>query len=275
MPDRMQLPSAEDVWRKYDAMEAQLTAPVSERMLDLAGIRPGMRVLDLATGRGEPAIRAAHRVGASGNVTGVDASASMLGMARERAAREGVTNLELHALNAEALDNLPHRDFDAVLARWALMYFETSVAVLMAARRAIRPGSSLVATVWAEPDKVQYFSFPRRVLEPFTTLPPIDCDSPGMFRYADQNRLEQDLADAGFVVRHVEEKTIPVMRADTAADLVTWTFLFVVGRILTNLPLEIEQAWEAEMLLEANQLLRSGPIMLTGTTRIVLAQSIE
>ncbi len=39
--------SVEEVWRKYDRIEARLTAPVSERMVDLAGLQPGMRVLDL------------------------------------------------------------------------------------------------------------------------------------------------------------------------------------------------------------------------------------
>ena len=273
MAERMQLPSAEEVWRRYDATESQLTAPVSERMLDLAGIRPGMRVLDLATGRGEPAIRAAHRVGMSGSVVGVDPSACMLEMARARADREGLTNLELHARKAEALDELSRGEFDAILARWALTYFESPVAVLMATRRAMRPGASFVAAVWTEPDQVQYFSFPRRVLEQIAELPATDFESPGPFRYADQKRLEQDLAVAGFVVQRVEELTIPVMRADTAREFVTWCRLFVVGRILMNLPIEIEQAWEAKMLVEANRLLRDGPIMLTGTTRIVLARS--
>jgi len=77
--------SAEEVWQAYDAMEARLTAPLSERMLELARVGPGMRVLDLATGRGEPAIPAAHRVGPSGSVLGIDISASMLAMARLRA----------------------------------------------------------------------------------------------------------------------------------------------------------------------------------------------
>jgi ubiquinone/menaquinone biosynthesis C-methylase UbiE len=55
--------TAEEIWRKYDAVEQRLRAPLSERMLDLANHQPGMRVLDIATGRGEPAVRAAHRVG--------------------------------------------------------------------------------------------------------------------------------------------------------------------------------------------------------------------
>ena len=57
----------EEVWREYDETELRLTAPLSERMMDLARLGPGMRVLDLATGRGEPAVRVARRV-APGNV---------------------------------------------------------------------------------------------------------------------------------------------------------------------------------------------------------------
>jgi hypothetical protein len=66
--------SHEALWRRFDAMELRLTAAVSERMLELASLGSGMRVLDLATGRGEPAIRAAHCVGETGHVLGIDLS---------------------------------------------------------------------------------------------------------------------------------------------------------------------------------------------------------
>ena len=80
----------EQIWRTYADTEQRLSAALSERMLDLTGLRSGMRVLDLATGRGEPAIRAAHRVGPTGTVLGVDISEGVLQMAHERAAREGL-----------------------------------------------------------------------------------------------------------------------------------------------------------------------------------------
>ncbi|HEY8924154.1 MAG TPA: hypothetical protein VIU64_07215, partial [Polyangia bacterium] len=65
MSDRKVL-SPEAFFRKYGEVESRLTAPLSERMLDLAGIGPGARVLDLATGAGEPALRAARRVAPGG-----------------------------------------------------------------------------------------------------------------------------------------------------------------------------------------------------------------
>src|SRR3954469_1792884 len=116
--------SLEEIWRRYAAFGSRLTASLSERMLDLAGVQAGMHVLDLATGRGEPALRAASRVGSQGSVLGVDLSGAMLNIARERADRHGLTNVELREGNAELLDDIPIRHFHAATVRWGLMYME-------------------------------------------------------------------------------------------------------------------------------------------------------
>lgn len=265
--------SAEEVWRTYDAMEARLTAPLTERMIDLAGIRPGMHLLDLGTGRGEPAISAARRVGPSGFVLGVDVSASMLDMARQRAAREGVTNLELRVMNAEALGGIPTAYFDATLARWGLMYMGSPVAALGGARRAMVPSGVLVAAVWAEPERVPYFSLPRRVLERHRPLPPIDFAAPGTFRFADPERMQRDFRDAGLRIEHVEEMEIPVMEAETAAELVAWVRAFGLTRLLNDLPEQAQAHWEEELAQEAESLRKDGFVRLGGVTRIVVASS--
>lgn len=167
--------SAEQVWRRYDADEVRLSAPLSERMMELAGVRAGMRVLDLATGRGEPAIRAAHRVGESGSVVGVDSSAEMLRMARERAEDEGVDNLELLLGSAEALPTLVDGTFDAVLARWGIMYMDSPVDALRAASRVMRSGARLVAAVLGEPERAPYFALPRVALARHCAMPRRVC----------------------------------------------------------------------------------------------------
>src|SRR5690349_9538191 len=99
-------------WRRYDEIEARLTAPVSERMLDLAQLRPGMRVLDIASGRGEPSLRAAHRVGPSGSVLGIDRNEGVLEMARELARAQGLTNVEFRVADAEAFVARGEAPFD-------------------------------------------------------------------------------------------------------------------------------------------------------------------
>jgi SAM-dependent methyltransferase len=273
MTTRRPLLTAEEIWRTYDGVEQRLTAPVSERMLDLAELQPGMRVLDLATGRGEPAVRAAHRVGPTGTVLGVDIVEGLLQMARERAAREGVSNLDLRAVNAESLEGVPAAHFHATLARWGLMYLDSPVAALAAARRAMVPGGVLVAAVWAEPERVSYFTLPRRVLGRYRALPPIDPEAPGTFRYADPGRLHRDFAAAGFTIAHIEEREVAVMEAETGAELVAWARAFGLTRLLNDLPEEIQQAWEADLVEETEPLRKDGLVRLGGVTRIVVASS--
>lgn len=271
--ERTRLLTAAEIWRAYDATEARLTAPVSERMLELAGLRPGLRVLDLATGRGEPAIRAAQRVAPSGSVLGVDIAEDMLDMARARALREGVSNLELRKASAETLEGVSKGHFDVTLVRWGLMYLDAPLAALGAARRAMVPRGVLVAAVWAEPERVPYYSLPRRVLERIAHVPPIDLQAPGTFRYSEIDRLERDLATAGFTVDHVEEHEVAVMEARTDAELVAWARAFGLARLLNDLPEQTQRAWEVAFVQEAAPLRVDGTVRLGGVTRIVVATS--
>ena len=252
--------------------EVRLTASVSERMLDLAGVLPGMRVLDLATGRGEPAIRAAHRVGPTGSVLGVDIAGDMLQMARERANRGGLNNLELRECNGETMEGVPPAHFHVVLARWGLMYLDSPISALVSAHQAMLPGGVLVAAVWAEPERVSYFSFPRNVLAKHHELPAIDWRVPGTFYYASEDRLRCDLETAGFAVTHIEEQETQVMEAATGEELVAWTRAFGMNRLLIDLPPSVQQAWEEELIRQAEPYRSGSHFRLGGVTRIVVAR---
>jgi ubiquinone/menaquinone biosynthesis C-methylase UbiE len=269
------VPTPEEIWRNYDATEARLSAPLSERMMALAGLRPGMRVLDIATGRGEPAVRVARAVAPGGFVLGVDVSASMLGMAKERAAREGVSNLELRVANAETLEGVAVGQFDATFARWGLMYMDAPVAALAAARRAMVPGGVLVAALWVAPEAASFFTLPRRVLERYRapTDAFVTADAPGTFRYADQARFERDLAKAGLVSTHVEELEVPVMEAATDKDLVAWTRAFGLTRLMEGLSQEVQRSWERDFVAAAAPLRKDGFVRLGGVTRLVVASA--
>jgi ubiquinone/menaquinone biosynthesis C-methylase UbiE len=133
-------------------------------MLDLGKVNPGMKVLDVATGRGEPAIPAAHRVLPDGHVLGLDADSSVLEIARERARNEGVHNLELVVSDLASIDGIPEQYFDLAIARWGLMYFQEPVRSLQVVRRALANSGRLVAAVWTDPDSAVFFQLPRAAL---------------------------------------------------------------------------------------------------------------
>ena len=95
-------------------------APVVEQVIARAQLAAGERVLDLGTGTGAVAARAAQLVGPQGLVVGVDISADMLGQARRRATAQGLTNVTFHEGRAEALP-AENESFDVVLASLSLM----------------------------------------------------------------------------------------------------------------------------------------------------------
>jgi ubiquinone/menaquinone biosynthesis C-methylase UbiE len=263
-----------EAWRKYDAVESRLTAAVSERMLDLAKLAPGMRVLDLASGRGEPALRAAKRVGPLGHVLGFDTSAEILTIARERAREEGLANIELRAGDAACLDAVPDGSFDVATARWGLMFMQEPVAALASTRRVLRPGAALVAAFWAEPERVPWATLPRRVLARYRDVPAIDFEAPGVFRYADRSAIERTFLEAGFTMTHVEELDTPVIEAPTGEGIVAWVRDLGMARLASELPEEQQLAWEAELAGELEQLRAADTIRLGGTTRLVVATAL-
>src|SRR4051812_20741636 len=83
-----------------------------ERLVELAGVQRGSRVLDVAAGYGEPALTAARKAGPDGRVVATDISAEMLAFGRERAAAAGMGNVAFMETDAASLD-FPHASFDA------------------------------------------------------------------------------------------------------------------------------------------------------------------
>jgi len=85
---------------QLDARERMLTAHVSERLLDLTAVGPDASVLDVACGRGEPALRAAHRVGPTGRVVAVDKDPVVVRVC----AAQGLAHVDVRVCAAAAVD---------------------------------------------------------------------------------------------------------------------------------------------------------------------------
>lgn len=273
-------PPQQSVWaervalvRRYHDMESRLTAPVSERMLELARLRPGMRVLDVASGMGEPSLRAAQRVGPSGFVLGTDLVDGMLEVAREAARAQGLSNIEFRAADAETLE-LPEQSFDVATVRWALMYMPRPERALERIWRALRPSGLLVCACWGGPEQVEYASLPRRTMARFHPLPPVEPDAPSVFRFADPEHLRPLLTRSGFVMEHTESMHIPVMEAADGAEVVRWIRGFggPVAKLAQELPPEAQRAWEEEVVRECEAYRTGDRILLGGVTWLAVAR---
>ena len=181
-------------WKAWWDVIEGWSQPVSDRLVELAGVRPGDAVLDIATGGGEPALTAARRVGPAGRVVATDQSSAMMRLAAERAAAHGLDNIEFREAGAETL-SLPGVTFDAALCRWGLMFMPEPAAALERAHAHLKEGGRLAASAWGAPEDVPMISVGGALIRSLLP-PPLDPDI-GPFRFAEAGTLEGLLAAAG------------------------------------------------------------------------------
>ena len=184
-------------WRQWWPLFERGAQPLSNRLVELAKLQPGQRVLDVATGVGEPAITAVATVGEKGHVTAIDQSAQMLAIAEERAAALGFHQADFLEMDAESLD-LPPSSFDAILSRWGLMFLPNLDEALGEMLLLLRVGGWLATAVWEVPAKVPMLSLPMRVVRQHLQLPPPPAGVPNPFNLADVASFEERLTQAGF-----------------------------------------------------------------------------
>src|SRR5215469_3717879 len=128
----------------YDEAFAHVTAYFMPFLLQAAGVAPGMRVLDIATGTGLSAEAALAVVGPRGHVSAADISPSMIAKARERLGN--APNVSVSVEDGQAL-SFPDGSFDAVLCNLGLMFFPDPVRGLAEFRRVLRPSGRVAVSV--------------------------------------------------------------------------------------------------------------------------------
>jgi ubiquinone/menaquinone biosynthesis C-methylase UbiE len=178
--------------------------PVSAWMIDQLRLQPGQRVLELAAGPGDTGFMAAELVSPGGTLISSDAAEPMLDIARERAQRMGVENVEFKQLNLQWLD-LDTASVDAAMCRWGLMFLTDPGSSLQEVRRVLRPGGRAVLAVWTGPELNPWATIPTRALVELGHAEPPDPTAPGMFVLSDRDHLRELLESAGFVEVVVEE----------------------------------------------------------------------
>jgi len=194
-------------WRKWWAVFERSAQHVSDRLVELAAVGPGARVLDVATGNGEPAVTAARRVGPRGKVVATDQSGGMLAIARERASALGVTNIEFHESDAESLA-IEERGFDAVVCRWGLMFMPDVGRALRGLYDRLAPGGRIATAVWSSGDKVPMITIGADIVRKLAGLPPPAAGALDPMRLADPSILTGAFAQADFRDLSVERRGV-------------------------------------------------------------------
>jgi len=210
---RAQWQDAADAWHRYDTVFDTWLGEATEAMLDLAGVRAGSRVLDIAAGSGGQTIVAARRVGEAGVVLATDISSNILDRAAAAARSAGLANVGTRVMDGESLE-VDAGSFDAAISRLGLMYLPDKHRALEEVRGALRPGGRYAAIVFAEPDRNRFFSVPIAIIRERAGLPAPAPGLPGPFSAVGIGDL---LEDAGFGEVEVRRIVAP-LRLESAAD---------------------------------------------------------
>jgi SAM-dependent methyltransferase len=193
-----------DGWNAWSEVTDGAARDITERLVELAHVQPGSRVLDVACGHGEPALTAARRAGAEGSVVATDISANMLDFARGRAAAAGFTNVEFVKSDAAGLD-LDVGSFDAAVSRWGIIFEPDADQAAARVRTFLKPGSRFAISSWGPPEEVPFLSIPMRtIFQRFDVAPPAP-GTPGPLSRPTPDAITALLEGGGFSNITVEQ----------------------------------------------------------------------
>jgi len=190
---------ASEKWKaKSAAMGSAVTAVVVEYSRPL----PGMRVLDLASGTGEPGISLARRVGPQGSVTAVDQSLELLDIAAQRARDKNLLNFTTRQADAHQLPFLDHA-FDLASCRFGVMFFSDPQRALAGLHRVLKPGARACFAAWG-PIEQPYWQTTMKIVHRHVGGAMLPTEGSNPFRFSAPGSLSAVLSAAGF---HAVEET--------------------------------------------------------------------
>ncbi|HUA06796.1 MAG TPA: class I SAM-dependent methyltransferase [Solirubrobacteraceae bacterium] len=203
---RDQWQTAAEPWYRWAPTLEQWLGQATELMLEMAHVRPGGRVLDVAAGAGGQTIAAARRVGPAGSVLATDISANIMKFAERAATEAGLRNVATRVMDGEQLE-VEQGFYDAVISRVGFIYFPDQPAAFAGMRRALKPGGRLAGIVYSTPENNRFFSVPVSIIRRRAQLPPPLPGQPGPFSFGTPGVIEDAFEQAEFTdieVRRIE-----------------------------------------------------------------------
>jgi SAM-dependent methyltransferase len=192
---------------KWKAKSAAMGRNVTEALVAYADPRPGMKVLDLASGTGEPAITIATRITPTGHVAALDLSADLLAIAADRARQRGLTNVTTLQADAQQLP-FPDQQFDLATSRFGVMFFLDIDRAFRELHRVLKPGARACFVAWG-PKEQPCFATTIGIVHREVGGPLLAPGGPDPFRFSSPGSLSEALSKNGFSSPHEETRTVP------------------------------------------------------------------
>ena len=233
-------------WNEWSGLIDRSAGKVSERLVQMAGVKEGDRVLDVAAGYGEPSLTAARKVGTEGSIVATDISAEMLEFGRKRAAENGVENIEFMQSDGISLD-FPAESFDAAVSRWGIIFEPDGEGTAAKVRGFLKPGSRFAISSWGPPDRVPFIAIAMKTAMEKLDVPPPPPGTPGPLSRPTPEAIGGLLEGGGFSDVEVEELevTFPLESAEEYTEYVKAIVAPIVAMISQH-PEEVQQeTWQA------------------------------
>jgi SAM-dependent methyltransferase len=185
-------------WNDHTPQIRAWLRTATDAMLEMAGVKQGSRVLDVAAGAGDQTLDIAERVGPEGYVLAVDLSQAILDLANANARKAGYRNVETRVADGEHLQ-LDEATFDAAVCRLGLMFLRDPLQGLREMRRALKSGGGICTMVFSRPEANPCITTLMSTALKHAGLPPRDPFLPGgLLSLGKPGLLDEMFRSAGF-----------------------------------------------------------------------------
>ncbi len=258
-------------WKKWDELTMDFLRPMGDEIIRSINPNGHEKVLDIASGTGEPGLTIASMLD-GGSVMITDLAEDMLTIARENAEKRGIMNIETEVCD---VCDLPfnNNSFDAISCRFGFMFFPDMQLAASEMARVLKQGGKVATSVWNVPEKNFWVTATMGTIKRNMDLPQPPPGSPGMFRCAAPGLMKQIFEKAGF--KNVREQVVPTtLKAGTAENY--WNMMTEIAApfvaALSKADEPMRKKIKNEVFEQVNERYPDGKVIIEASAIVISAE---